>query len=227
MFNRISGVYDLLNRLLSFNLDRLWRRHLARAALRAAGNAALALDVCCGTGDTSIALAREICHNGLIVGVDFAEKMLERMRRKVARAPRGERIRACLGDAARLPFAAGVFDAVCCGFGVRNLPDRRRGLREMLRVLKPGGAIAVMEFARPEHGGLGGAAGFYVRRILPVIGRLISGDEFNAYGYLPESIMKFPTAEEFRRDMLEAGCGSVEYEVNRMGLVAFLFGSKG
>ena len=224
MFNRISGVYDFLNHLLSFNLDRLWRRHLARAVVREGDM--LALDVCCGTGDTSLALAREICKNGFVVGADFAMNMLTRMRRKAARHKRTAAIHACLGDAMPLPFRDETFDAACCGFGVRNLPDRDAALREMLRIIKPGGRIGIMEFVRPEKGLLRRPALFYLRRILPLIGRLISGDEFNAYGYLPESIMRFPTAGEFRRDMLNAGCGGVTCEVNKTGVVAFFIGTK-
>lgn len=224
MFDRISGVYDFLNHLLSFNLDRLWRRHLAQAIVR--DEETLALDICCGTGDTSLELARRMCKNSLVVGVDFAGNMLARMRRKVARREQAAAIRACLGDAMRLPFADEMFDTACCGFGVRNLPDRRGALREMVRVVRPGGVVGILEFMRPEKGLLRRPALFYLRRILPLIGRLVSGDEFNAYGYLPDSIMEFPTAEEFRRDMLEAGCQNAACEVNKTGVVAFFIGTR-
>jgi len=224
MFNRISGVYDFLNHLLSFNLDRAWRRHLAKSALRAGDT--LALDVCCGTGDSALALAREMCNNGLVVGLDFAENMLRRMRKKIARRKAAARVAACQGDAMRLPFGDGVFDAVTCGFGIRNLPDRMPALREMLRVTRPGGRIAIMEFVRPAEGAMGRGTMFYLRRVSPLIGRIFSGDEFNAYRYLPDSIMKFPTAEEFRREMLAAGCAGAAYDVNRAGLVTFFTGTK-
>jgi len=224
MFNRISGVYDFLNHLLSFNMDRSWRRKLAKCALRAGDT--LALDVCCGTGDSALALAREMCNNGLVVGVDFAEKMLRRMRKKIARRKAAARVAVCMGDAMRLPFRDGAFDAVTCGFGIRNLPDRMPALREMLRVTRPGGRIAIMEFVRPPEGAMRGGTMFYLRRVLPVIGRIFSGDEFNAYSYLPDSIMKFPTAEEFRREMLEAGCAEAAYELNVPGPVTFFAGTK-
>jgi demethylmenaquinone methyltransferase/2-methoxy-6-polyprenyl-1,4-benzoquinol methylase len=184
----------------------------------------LYLDVCCGTGDSALALAREMCNNGLVVGLDFAEKMLRRMREKVSRAKAS--VAACRGDALRLPFRDGAFDAVTCGFGVRNLPDRAAGLSEMLRVTRPGGRIAIMEFVRPAKRALRGATMFYLRRVLPLVGRIVSGDEFNAYSYLRDSIMEFPTAEEFRREMLAAGCAEAACEVNRPGLVAFFTGTK-
>jgi demethylmenaquinone methyltransferase/2-methoxy-6-polyprenyl-1,4-benzoquinol methylase len=243
MFNRISGVYDFLNHLLSFNLDRSWRRKLAKRALHAESmgsdaeeersdgrgltpNEVLVLDVCCGTGDSALALAREMCNNGLVVGLDFAEKMLRRMRKKIARRNAAARVAACMGDAMRLPFRDSVFDAVTSGFGIRNLPERAPALREMLRVTRPGGRIAIMEFVRPAEGAISRGTMFYMRRILPIIGRIFSGDEFNAYSYLPDSIMKFPTAEEFRREMLDAGCAEAAYELNVPGPVTFFTGTK-
>ncbi len=224
MFNRISGVYDFLNHLLSFNADRAWRRHLAKCALRAGDT--LALDVCCGTGDSALAVATEAGEGSLVVGIDFAEKMLRRMRRKAARRSLSPRLAICLGDALHMPFKDGTFDAITCGFGIRNLPDRAAALAEMLRVTKRGGRIAIMEFVRPATGVMRGPAMFYVRRVLPFIGRIFSGDQFNAYAYLPESIMKFPAAEEFRRDLLAAGCSEAACEFKGHQLVAFFTGTK-
>jgi demethylmenaquinone methyltransferase/2-methoxy-6-polyprenyl-1,4-benzoquinol methylase len=269
MFNRISGVYDFLNHLLSFNTDHSWRRRLAELALGPPSRGSdakeesrshrddgrglppaemhplLVLDVCCGTGDSAVAVAKLMDENALVVGLDFAEQMLRRMQRKTARCkgvrrhgevpprdfgrgltPGASKIAAVQGDAHRLPFRAGAFDAVTCAFGVRNLSDRPTALREMLRVTRRGGAIAILEFVRPASGVMRGPAMFYLRRILPILGRIFSGDEYNAYSYLPKSIMQFPTAEQFRREMLAAGCAEASFELNRHGLVAFFTGIK-
>ena len=263
MFNRISGVYDFLNHLLSFNTDRRWRKRMARLAVRgsdpsygaqaarradqlvewgltpkttlAAGltpdtrahaHTALYLDLCCGTGDSTIAIAKETDANALVVGLDFAENMLARMQRKISRRGRASKIAICKGDALRLPFQTGTFQAVATTFGIRNIPDRAAALREMLRVTRPGGRLVILEFVRPASGVMRGPSMFFLRRVLPFLGRLFSGDQYNAYSYLPQSIMTFPTAEEFRREMLAAGCSHAACEFARAGLVAFFTGTK-
>lgn len=229
MFTQIAPRYDLLNHLLSFELDRVWR---ARAAKRMkhvfAGSPGKretrVLDLCCGTGDLGLALNRRY-RSTRTVGVDFAHSMLERAREKSARqhGPSLKQLRPMLfveADALRLPFADSSFDLVATAFGFRNLANYDAGLREMRRVLRPGGTLAILEFAEPPPGLLGNLYRWYFRRILPRIGGLISGDD-NAYSYLPSSVSRFFQPGELARLMSETGYQGVRFEVWTFGTVAF------
>jgi len=204
MFDRIAPRYDLLNRLLSAGVDQRWRR----ACVDFAGLAAPArlLDLCTGTADLLIeALSRDARHGGL--GVDLSGEMLRRGASKLLR--RGLRVRASLAaaDAERLPLAAGRFDAVLVAFGVRNLGDPARALAEARRVLRPGGRLVVLEFGLPR-GPLGALYRVYFGRILPRVGRLVSGDRA-AYRYLPASVAQFPGPEAFCGMTRDAAYGPV------------------
>lgn len=217
MFGRIAGHYDLLNHLLSFNLDKRWRaRTVERVSGILARPDARVLDLCCGTGDVLLALEnRKKCS---AFGSDFCHPMLVEARRKVA-SPLFE------ADALSLPLADASLDLITIAFGFRNLANYRGGFEELLRVLKPGGVAAILEFSQPTNRAFGAVYGLFSTRVLPWIGGMISGSR-EAYSYLPESIRKFPNAEELAAQMREAGFGSVEFERMTGGAVALHLGHK-
>jgi demethylmenaquinone methyltransferase/2-methoxy-6-polyprenyl-1,4-benzoquinol methylase len=227
MFTEIAPRYDLLNHLLSLQLDRLWRKRAARR-LRPIlqRHDALVLDLCCGTGDLALALAR--VGPARILGADFSHSMLVRARAKSAKS---QRVPSHSGltapppmvlfeaDALGLPFADASFDLVTTAFGFRNLANYEAGLREIQRVLKPGGTVAILEFAEPPEGRLGDLYRWYFCNVLPKIGGLISGDQA-AYKYLPKSVARFFRPPELAALMSAVGYGSVEYRVWTFGTVA-------
>lgn len=202
MFDSIARRYDLLNHLLSMNIDRRWRTKVVRMICRQAPQSVL--DIATGTGDLAIAVARAL-PGAAVTGVDISPEMLRIGRGKVAARFPGREFPMLEGDAERLPFADGSFEAVTCGFGVRNFEDLPKGLCEMHRVLAPGGRVYILEFSMPSRRNiLGKLYRFYFRRILPGIGRLISKDA-RAYAYLPESVGAFPYGERFCELLTEAG----------------------
>jgi demethylmenaquinone methyltransferase/2-methoxy-6-polyprenyl-1,4-benzoquinol methylase len=217
MFGGIARRYDVLNHLLSANLDRRWRR---RAAERLAGlSLSRVLDLCGGTGDLTIELARHTrAHT--IVCADFCHPMLELARPKLARLPRPERIVLVEADALRLPFAEHAFDAVTVAFGVRNLADVERGLGEMRRVLRPGGHLVVLEFSRPEGALVSPLYGLYLRRVLPRLGGGLAGRGGRAYRYLAETIGAFPAAEALAGVIRQSGFEDGEVRSFAAGIVA-------
>lgn len=215
MFDSIAPVYDRLNHLLSFGIDRSWRRRLVRAvssfcALR--GGEVKVLDMACGTGDVSIALRRK----GLdVVGADISENMLALARKK---APE---IDFRYGDASELPFADGSFDAVTIAFGIRNFDKRAQCIRELHRVLKDGGMLAIAEFSIPRNRLWRGIYTLYFKNILPAVGRLVSEQAY-AYSYLPESSFDFPAPEKFRAELSEGGFRAVTAR-SMTGGVSYLY----
>jgi demethylmenaquinone methyltransferase/2-methoxy-6-polyprenyl-1,4-benzoquinol methylase len=222
LFARVARRYDLLNHLLSFNADKTWRRRVVlRAGEILRRPDARVLDLCCGTGDLMLALERE---GGLgVIGSDFCHPMLAGARRKIAAG--GHRSVLVEADALRLPLADGSVDLVTIAFGFRNLADPAAGLREMLRVLRVGGAAAILEFSQPPNPVFARLYGFYSRRVLPVVGGWISGAR-DAYEYLPESVRNFPSAEELSSRMRLAGFREVEFERMTGGIVALHLGRK-
>jgi demethylmenaquinone methyltransferase/2-methoxy-6-polyprenyl-1,4-benzoquinol methylase len=211
MFDRIASVYDAMNRAMTLGLDRRWRRLTAQAAVRPGDKV---LDACCGTGD--LALAGRAA-GGDVVGVDFSEAMLARARRK---APEIEWVR---GDAAALPFPDETFDAVTVGFGIRNLADLEGGLRELARVLKPGGKVGCLEITRPR-GILRPFFRLWFDGLVPVVGKVLPGGA--AYSYLPASVRRFPGPEDLAAAMRRAGFGEVGWRVLGGGIVALHVGTK-
>jgi demethylmenaquinone methyltransferase/2-methoxy-6-polyprenyl-1,4-benzoquinol methylase len=219
MFTRIAPRYDFLNHLLSFGLDHVWRWRTARRFREIlARPEAQVLDICCGTGDLAFALARMraagMRRSGTrgtlgapVTGSDFVEPMLIRAREK-AMASKADAVFAA-ADALRLPFADASFDLVTTAFGFRNLASYEDGLREIARVLRPGGAVGILEFSEPTTGLLAGVFRFYFRRVLPKIGGAISGNS-EAYAYLPNSVAKFPSANELAALMERNGFGDVK-----------------
>lgn len=228
MFGRVAARYDLLNHLLSFNRDKRWRaRTVARVADVLARQDARVLDLCCGTADVLLSLEarRRLSGDGgaTVLGSDFCHPMLIEARRKIAAA----RLRSPLfeADALALPLAPESLDLITVAFGFRNLTNYRRGLSELERVLKPGGVLAVLEFSQPTNRLFAALYGFFSRRVLPWVGGMISGSR-EAYSYLPESIQKFPGAEDLARQMRDAGFSSVEFERLTFGAVALHLGRK-
>ncbi len=216
MFDGIARRYDLLNRVLSANLDRGWRkRALARLD---EDDRALILDPCGGTGDLSIELARER-RAGRVVCCDFSHAMLLRAAPKFTRLGLSARIDRVEADGLNLPFPDASFDAVTVAFGVRNLSDMDRGFREMLRVLRPGGKLVVLEFSRPTAPVLSALYRFYLGRILPRIGDGVSGSE-GPYRYLARTIADFPEAADLAGRIREAGFAACEWFTMTGGIVA-------
>jgi demethylmenaquinone methyltransferase/2-methoxy-6-polyprenyl-1,4-benzoquinol methylase len=211
MFSGIAPRYDLLNHLLSGRLDNVWRRRVARrfASILARPESRV-LDLCCGTGDLAFALARR--GPARITGADFSHAMLALARRKAAARSAGAKsaIEFVEADALHLPFADATFDLVTTAFGFRNLANYDEGLKEIRRVLRPGGEIGILEFAEPKGKIFGALYRFYFRRILPTLGAAISGNAA-AYSYLPRSVGRFPSAEELAAQMAAAGFGDVQF----------------
>jgi demethylmenaquinone methyltransferase/2-methoxy-6-polyprenyl-1,4-benzoquinol methylase len=216
MFDRIAPRYDLLNHVLSANLDKRWRKR-ALARLDEDENA-LILDLCGGTGDLSIELARNRCA-GHVVCCDFSHAMLLRARSKFEKLGLVSRIASVEADGLNLPFPSASFDAVTVAFGVRNLSDMDRGLREMLRVIKPGGKLVVLEFSRPTAPLLSHVYEFYLRHVLPRIGDGVAGAE-GPYRYLARTIRDFPDAMTLAGRIREAGFGACEWSTMTGGVVA-------
>ena len=222
MFGRIAPRYDLLNHLLSFNLDKRWRaRTVARLSEILDRPDAQVLDLCCGTGD--VALALESRARRPVLASDFCHPMLVEARRKIG--TQGFRTPVFEADALALPLANGSLDLITVAFGFRNLANYQHGLEEMLRVLKPGGVAAILEFSQPTNGAFRALYGFFSTRVLPRIGGIVSGSP-EAYSYLPESIRKFPGAEQLAEDMRRAGFSRVEFERMTGGAVALHLGYK-
>jgi demethylmenaquinone methyltransferase/2-methoxy-6-polyprenyl-1,4-benzoquinol methylase len=205
MFDRIAPVYDAMNRLMTAGLDRSWRRSTVEAVVRPGDRV---LDACCGTGDLAIAAAAA---GAEVTGVDFSKPMLERARRK------GPGVDWIEGDALALPFEAGSFDAATVGFGARNLSDLEAGLRELRRVLRPGGRLAILEITRPQ----GMLAPFYrlwFDGVIPLAGKVLPGG--SAYTYLPASVKRFPDPQGLAKQLDEAGFDDIRWRLLAGGIVA-------
>jgi demethylmenaquinone methyltransferase / 2-methoxy-6-polyprenyl-1,4-benzoquinol methylase len=216
MFDRISPTYDLLNRTLSWGIDRRWRVRALRALARDLPEGAL-LDLCAGTLDLAQAM-RGRWQDRPIVGADFARDMLRRGRDKLA----GQALLA-VADAQQLPFASESFAGVVCGFGMRNLADPTRGMAEVRRVLKPGGGFVVLEFFRPTRWSTRLFHAFYGNLLLPTVGRLVSGDA-EAYAYLSRSMQGFATRDEFVASLREVGFRHVESSDLTFGIASIVRG---
>ena len=221
MFTAIAPRYDLLNHVLSANVDRLWWRRTARAFTGILKRPdARVLDLCCGTGDMAFALRREASKRASITGADFAHSMLQRAAIKT----QGNALRWVEADALRLPFADGQFDLVTSAFGFRNLVDYDAGLREIQRILKPGGECGILDFGEPQ-GIIGRVYRVYFRRVLPVVGTLISGVK-GPYSYLPASVKRFPDPDEMLRRMRDSGFREASWTPYSLGIAGLYRGKK-
>ena len=213
MFDRIAPVYDLMNRVMTAGLDRRWRTLTVAEAVRPGDRV---LDACCGTGD--LALAARRAGAGDVVGLDFSERMLERARVK---EPAIEWLQ---GDVLALPFADASFDAATVGFGIRNVEHLEAGLRELRRVLRPGGRLAILEITTPQ----GALAPFYrlwFDRVIPLVGRVLPGG--SAYTYLPASVRRFPPPAALADLLAAAGFARVRFRLFAGGIVALHVGEVG
>ena len=221
MFSGISGRYDLMNRIMTAGLDRRWRR--AAAIVAAVDPGGEALDVCCGTGDLALELARRYPHAG-VVGLDFSDAMIDLARAKARRfVACGREVELVAGDLLALPFAAGRFSAVTAAFGVRNVSDLPLALSEMKRVTAAGGRVVILEITQPV-GPVGRRfSAFWFDRCVPVLGGTIAGD-LSAYSYLPASVRAFPGADKLADLMVAAGLQRVRYRRFGMGMIALHVG---
>jgi demethylmenaquinone methyltransferase/2-methoxy-6-polyprenyl-1,4-benzoquinol methylase len=222
MFDRVAGNYDALNSVMTAGLHHRWRERAAERTELGPGDSAL--DVCCGTGDLALELSSRVTPGGHVVGCDFSEPMLDLAREKAAsRGAQGVRFE--WADALELPYDGERFDAVSVGFGVRNLADLDRGLREMARVLKPGGRLVILEITQPTRPPLSTFYSLWFDRIVPLFGTF-SGDS-EAYAYLPESVRSFPSPPVLAEKMDRAGFERIRYTVLAGGIIAIHSGTRG
>jgi demethylmenaquinone methyltransferase/2-methoxy-6-polyprenyl-1,4-benzoquinol methylase len=222
MFAAISRRYDLLNHLLSWGIDRSWRRRTVRLVPPPADGPIL--DVCTGTCDLALEYWKASRGRASIVGIDFCRPMLRIGRRKCRQS--GARVMLVEGDARRMPFADDTFAVVCVAFGLRNVRGTDEGLAEMVRVCRPGGRVAVLDFSMPAGRLLGGLYGFYFHRILPCMGQMLAKNRERAYNYLPESVREFPREEVLAGRMRAAGLRRVEYHPFTFGIATLYVGEK-
>lgn len=220
MFDNIAPRYDLLNRLMSLGIDQRWRKKAVDALELPLGGRVL--DLATGTADLAIAIAKQH-RSAEVEGVDPSENMLAVGRDKLVRGGLDKRVRLGVGEAERLPFDDASFDGVTIAFGIRNVPDRLAGLREMCRVTKPGGRVVVLELSEPERGLMSSLAKLHVHHVVPAMGALLSGSR--EYAYLQRSIAAFPPAEAFGELMREAGLEVERIEALTFG-VAHLYVAK-
>ena len=219
MFSRIAPAYDLVNRLMSWGQDIHWRRVAVDLACPERGRV---LDVATGTGDLALELAR---HANSVVGLDFCPEMIKLGRLKAGRRKMAGQIDFILGDALTLPFENNSFDCALNGFVLRNVSDVNLFLSELRRVVKPGGRVVCLELSKPSSGLIGALYWFYLRRIVPLLGRWVSGDK-KAYQYLPDSVNNFVNIAELQHAMKKIGFHQVDYKSLNWGTVAVHIGVK-
>ncbi|MBW2451213.1 MAG: bifunctional demethylmenaquinone methyltransferase/2-methoxy-6-polyprenyl-1,4-benzoquinol methylase UbiE [Deltaproteobacteria bacterium] len=222
MFDRIAPRYDLLNRVLSIGIDRYWRR-FAVAQLRVPEHG-LVLDIATGTSDVALEVAKQTPDTVKVVGADFTQGMLLLGQRKIAASKYSDRIFLVNSPCESIPHPNGTFDGVTIAFGIRNVVDRQRGLEEMARVLKPGGRVAILEFAEPRNRIFRAAYYFYFLHILPWLGGLLS--QRSAYEYLPDSVLRFPDRQTFKKMMQEAGFRDITIHDLTGGIVTVSVGTR-
>ena len=217
MFDRIAGLYDRMNSVMTAGLHHEWRRRAADLANLSPGDRAL--DVATGTGDLALELTTRVAPGGEVVGVDFSEKMLELARAKAG--PRGAHVRFESGNALSLGYADGEFDASTVGFGARNFSDLDRGLAEMARVVRPGGRVVVLEITTPQRPPLSTFFELWFDHAIPALGRAVDSQ---AYSYLPSSVKRFPGPEELAARLWVAGLRQIRYVLTAGGIIALHVG---
>lgn len=236
MFDGIAGDYDRLNHIMSLGIDRSWRRRAIKEIVRkapapSAGGTAghpagqEILDIACGTGDFSIAIARAMAPGSRITGLDLSEGMLAVMRAKLAAAGLEGRVACVQGDSESLPYADATFDCVTIAFGIRNFEHRETALREILRVLKPGGKLVILELSVPSNPVIRWFYKLYFTGLLPIIGGKVSGDKA-AYRYLPASVLNFPGRDEWMATMRACGYAGVRHKAFTLGICRMYVGLK-
>ncbi|MBP5483854.1 MAG: bifunctional demethylmenaquinone methyltransferase/2-methoxy-6-polyprenyl-1,4-benzoquinol methylase UbiE [Bacteroidales bacterium] len=223
MFDGIAPSYDKLNHLMSLNVDKLWRKKALKEIVD--GTSQQILDVACGTGDSTIAIAKAAGPGSMVTGADISEGMMAMVMEKAAHEGVHDRIRLKVADAEALPFQDGSFHRVTCAFGIRNFEHKELGLKEFHRVLKPGGKAVILELSVPENKTARWFYDLYFMHILPFIGGLISGNKV-AYKYLPASVHAFPKPEAFCTMMQQAGFRNVHFKTFTLGLCRMFIGVK-
>lgn len=225
MFDSIAPDYDRLNHILSLNVDESWRRRALKKIVDPCKPLEI-LDLACGTGDFSIAIARaQDRYGGHVTGVDLSQGMLDVMKGKVLKSGLARCISMEVGDGEELRFGDGSFDRVAIAFGIRNFENREKGIKEMLRVLKPGGRLVILELSVPENKVLRWLYELYFFRILPCIGGRLSGDG-KAYSYLPASVKGFPGKAAFMETLSSCGFARVSHQAFTFGLCRMYIGEK-
>ncbi len=222
MFDRIAPKYDFLNRLLSFHQDTVWRTRMVQAAALKKGSRIL--DVACGTCDVALEASAQLKARAKIVGLDFSFGMLDLGKKKLL-TQKNETIELLNADALSLPFGQNRFDAVFIAFGIRNIMDRQRAIDSFHWVLKKGGRLVVLELTTPDKGLFRSLYLFYFKKILPLIGSFFSKHS-NAYSYLPQSVLNFPTSVEFAKLMTRAGFKDIRFKKMTFGIVTLFVGNK-
>ncbi len=228
MFGHIAPSYDFLNHLLSLNVDHYWRWRTTRLVPpeRSPAGAAPMLDLCTGTGDLALAYDRAAGGKLAIVGADFCHEMLVLAGAKTGQRRASGRIRFLEADAQRLPLPNDLFQITTVAFGLRNVTDTDRGLAEMVRVTRPGGRVAILEFSQPRGWLFGRLYRFYFRHILPLVGQAISRSKDNAYKYLPASVMEFPDGEHLAQRLRRHGLIDVRWHPFTFGIATLYVGTK-
>ena len=233
MFNDIAPSYDLLNHLLSCNVDHYWRWRTTKLVPPQPGPlqdsarpAAPILDLCTGTGDLALAYDRAAQGRVPIFGADFCHEMLVRAEAKAKREKANERIRFLEADAQHLPFASDRFQITTVAFGLRNVTDTDKGIAEMVRVTQPGGRVAILEFSQPRGFLFGRLYRFYFRHVLPRLGQMVSRSKDNAYRYLPESVRQFPDGEALAERLRGHGLVDVKWHAMTFGIATLYVGTK-
>ncbi|MCF6158499.1 MAG: bifunctional demethylmenaquinone methyltransferase/2-methoxy-6-polyprenyl-1,4-benzoquinol methylase UbiE [wastewater metagenome] len=224
MFGSIARVYDLLNTILSFNLDKSWRKFAVRVS-NVVPDAKI-LDVCTGTGDLAIEYSRVLNQNGKVIGSDFCHEMVKIAGRKLKKKGLSGKIEVIGADTLHLPFRDNYFHISAVAFGIRNVSGLRSGIIEMMRITVPGGRVVILEFSQPTNPLFRGIYYFYFKKVLPCIGKLISRSRYNAYSYLPTSVVNFPDRYELRAEMESCGLQNVEIYSRTLGIVTIHIGQK-
>lgn len=224
MFTSIAGKYDLMNHLLSLNIDKLWRRFTTRTVPPEPG--VPILDCCTGTADLALAYDRASRGQSPVVGSDFCREMLRIGNQKVRKAGAEGRIALIEGDTLRLPLPSDTFGVVTVAFGLRNVNDTAGGLDEMIRVARPGGKVAILEFSRPRGPVLGRIYMGFFRHILPRVGQAIAPNQYDAYDYLPTSVLQFPDGQAMLDLMAERGLTELRQYPLTFGIATLYVGVK-
>lgn len=223
MFDSIAPRYDLLNRALSARRDVAWRRMMVAAM--DIPHDGLVLDAACGTADVGLEILRQKGKTVRVVGVDFSPAMLEIGKAKVVDQARSDKIDLVAGNTLHLPFGTKIFDAITIAFGIRNIQDRPAALKIFHDSLKPGGILLVLELATPQKGPVLSLYLFYFKKLLPLIGKMVSGNS-KAYMYLPDSVAKFPNARDFADQITSAGFTDVGWKRLTLGIAVLFYGRK-
>lgn len=224
MFGSIAKVYDLLNTILSFNFDKSWRKFAVRMSNVTPD--AKVLDVCTGTGDLAIAYSKVLHESGRVIGSDFCHEMVKLADLKLKRRSLSDKIKVLDADTLHLPFQDNSFQVSAVAFGIRNVSDLRAGITEMMRITAPGGRVVILEFSQPTNPVFKAIYYCYFKKILPFIGRLISRSKYNAYSYLPSSVLNFPDRDGLRAQMKSCGLEDILIYSRTLGIVTVHVGTK-